>query len=58
MPAKPIVTPDTRPPAKPIIPDAPNDGFPVDEDVSTPPPESDVNTGVHKKKDKKSDEDD
>ncbi|MEO5714933.1 MAG: hypothetical protein ABIT37_15750 [Luteolibacter sp.] len=43
--------PDTRPPAKPTIPDPPNDGFPPDEDVSTPPPDSDPKTGKHKKED-------
>lgn len=41
---------EKRPPTKPPIPDAANDGFPKDDDVSTPPPESDVKAGVHKEK--------
>jgi hypothetical protein len=47
MPAKP--DPDKRPPEKPLIPDAPNDGFPAEKDVSTPPPDSDTKSGEHKK---------
>lgn len=42
---------EKRPPTEPPIPDAPNDGFPVEKDVSTPPPGSDVRAGVHKEKD-------
>jgi hypothetical protein len=41
MPEKPIRHPETRPPGKPLIPDAPNDGFPADKDVSIPPPGTD-----------------
>jgi len=51
MPAKPVIHPDNRPSEKPAIPEPPNDGFPPEKDVSTPPPESDPKTGVHKKPD-------
>ncbi|MES2661391.1 MAG: hypothetical protein V4689_22415 [Verrucomicrobiota bacterium] len=47
MPAK----PDSRPPAKPTLPDPPNDGFPAEKDVSIPPPGSDAESGFHKKDD-------
>jgi hypothetical protein len=42
---------EKRPPTEPPIPDAANDGFPKDDDVSTPPPDSDVKAGKHKEKD-------
>jgi hypothetical protein len=48
----PTIHPDNRPPAKPTIPEPPNDGFPPDEDVSIPPADSDVKTGAHKAQDK------
>lgn len=41
-----------RPASKPLIPEAANDGFPVEKDVSTPPPGSDPVAGQHKKEDK------
>ncbi len=42
---------EKRPPEKPRIPDAANDGFPLEKDVSDPPPHSDVKSGQHKEKD-------
>lgn len=36
MAAKPTIRPDTRSPLEPTIPEPPNDGFPPDQDVSTP----------------------
>lgn len=39
------------PPEKPPIKEHAGDGFPSEKDVSTPPPESDVLSGTHKKKD-------
>jgi len=48
MPEKPTHTATPRPPEKPPIPDAPDDGFPAEKDVSIPPPGSDVKTGRHK----------
>jgi hypothetical protein len=44
-----VPNPQENPPAKPIIPEPPGDGFPPEKDVSTPPPDSDVNKGRHKK---------
>ncbi|MES2921332.1 MAG: hypothetical protein V4819_07290 [Verrucomicrobiota bacterium] len=41
MPEKPVHHPESRPPEKPLTPDPPNDGFPAEKDVSTPPPGSD-----------------
>lgn len=40
-----------RPASKPPIPEAPNDGFPIEKDVSKPPPGSDPVAGQHKKDD-------
>ncbi|MES2438154.1 MAG: hypothetical protein V4584_03770 [Verrucomicrobiota bacterium] len=51
MPDKPNPDSTDRPPHKPLIPDPPNDGFPAEKDVSTPPPGSDVKDGEHKAKD-------
>ncbi len=41
MAAKPKTPPPGHPPDEPRIAEPPNDGFPADEDVSTPPPGSD-----------------
>jgi len=43
MPAKPDPSKlePKLPPEKPLIPQATGDGFPPDEDISTPPPGSD-----------------
>lgn len=49
MTPNPRHAPEKHPPEQPKIPDPPNDGFPADEDVSLPPPDSDVLTGRHKK---------
>jgi hypothetical protein len=39
-----------RPASKPPIPEPAGDGFPLNDDVSTPPPGSDPVDGQHKEK--------
>lgn len=43
--------PEPRAVADPALREPPGDGYPRDEDVSNPPPESDIRTGQHKKED-------
>jgi hypothetical protein len=49
MSAKPIEPSEPQTPRIFPNPEKPDDGFPQEKDVSIPPPESDVNTGKHKK---------
>ena len=49
MPAKPDRDPKPKfPPERPPIPQPPGDGFPIDQDVSIPPPRSDKAEGNFK----------